>query len=548
MRAAILVWLIVLAAAASSGMAAAKQTVCTITVNSADEKKAFQRHLRSDEYEFVELLERGRSDWLDSACRRHVSCDVLIISGHFNGAEFYSASVDIDDFLPIQEMERASCSASCPALFSHVKEVYMFGCDTLNPQTIPSVAAEIERSLERSGRSPAEAARTAQTLAARHAQSIREAARRLFLNVPAIYGFSAHAPLGPTAAALIDRYFQSSPGARIGSGTPSRQLLASFAANSMTVVPGFTSADAQARDRAQACRFVDDRQSPAQKLAFIHELLRIDPAEGRVFLDEIEGFVSTLNQSERQQQETAAALDDVAQDRDTRSRFLQFARDADQPVVRVRMIGVAHALGWLSAEERRAELRQLVEELLARPSLAASDVDTICSLDDDVSLGDANASLQSVERVDHAAALACMGSREDHQRMLRALTSSSADDMRMAEVYFRHRPIADRRELQEAAAAIARMSASELQARAIEILGQHRLSDGESLEALTRLFPLARSIDVQRAIAGLIIRADYHAIATPETVRMLRQSRLKSSGGEDIIDILIRRLGARSEG
>ena len=61
-----------------------------------------------------------------------------------------------------------------------------------------------------------------------------------------------------------------------------------------------------------------------------------------------------------------------------------------------------------------------------------------------------------------------------------------------------------------------------------------------------RLFPSAKSIDVQKAIAGLIIRSDYHAIATPDTVRMLQRTRLKSSGGEDIIDIVIRRLAAAS--
>jgi len=43
---------------------APKQTVCTITVNSADEKEAFRRHLPPDRYRFVELVERGRADWL----------------------------------------------------------------------------------------------------------------------------------------------------------------------------------------------------------------------------------------------------------------------------------------------------------------------------------------------------------------------------------------------------------------------------------------------------------------------------------------------------
>ena len=64
--------------------AAETQTVCTITVNSADEKEVFRRHLPAAKYEFVELVERDRPNWLASACQSGVTCDVLIISGHYD--------------------------------------------------------------------------------------------------------------------------------------------------------------------------------------------------------------------------------------------------------------------------------------------------------------------------------------------------------------------------------------------------------------------------------------------------------------------------------
>ena len=65
---------IALALSLSTPVAAAdKQTVCTITVNSADEKEAFRRYLPESKYRFVELVERGRPDWLASACRARVS-------------------------------------------------------------------------------------------------------------------------------------------------------------------------------------------------------------------------------------------------------------------------------------------------------------------------------------------------------------------------------------------------------------------------------------------------------------------------------------------
>ena len=145
-----------LAAAWSFGANAAPKTVCTITVNSPDEKETFQRHLPPGEYRFVELVERGRPDWLASACQQRVSCDALIISGHFDGGdEFYTDRLDASEYLSVEEMERASCSDSCPGVFSQLKEVYLFGCNTLKPEprcTAPrrrSCAASFARATRR---------------------------------------------------------------------------------------------------------------------------------------------------------------------------------------------------------------------------------------------------------------------------------------------------------------------------------------------------------------------------------------------------------------
>ena len=68
----------------------------------------------------------------------------------------------------------------------------------------------------------------------------------------------------------------------------------------------------------------------------------------------------------------------------------------------------------------------------------------------------------------------------------------------------------------------------------------------ETLEEIARLFPVAKSISVQRAIAGVLIRSDYHSMATPELVRTLREHRLKSPDGRDLIDVLINRLQTAS--
>jgi len=546
----IVVAVALLAAAASVATAAGKRTVCTITVNSADEKETLRRHLPKDEYQFVELVERGRPDWLASACRQQVRCDALIVSGHFNGTEFFSDQLEVSEFLPVQEMERASCAPSCAGLFSQLKEVYLFGCNTLNTETTRTLATEIERSLVRAGSSRVDAERVSYALMRRYGQSNRDVTRRVFTNVPIIYGFSSRAPVGPTAASLLNRYFQSSSVDRLGNGGVNRKLLASFSSSSMTVVGGMSATDPQAAYREEACRFVDERLSPAQKLDFIHQVLRRGTAESRMFLDRIEGFLSSLDEAQRQEQAVAEALGAIARDGAARDRYLTYARDVDQAPIRARMTAVARDLGWLSPADYRIEIVRMIEDLLARPTMTAAEVDLVCALNDDRSLdpalGRLDASLVAGNRVDRAAALACLGSPEHHGRMLLALTSPSPDEVRMAEVYFHRRPITDPDELRVVAASIAHMNSADAQARALEVLAQHRLSDTESLAEVTRLFPVAGSVNVQRAIAGLIIRSDYRMLAKPETLRMLRETRLRAPGGEDIIDILIRRLEASS--
>jgi hypothetical protein len=526
-----------------------KKTVCSITVNSPDEKETFRRSLPPDKYQFVELVERGRPDWLASACRQGIRCDVLVISGHYDGGnEFFPDRLEANEFLPVAEMERVSCSDSCPGLFSQLKEVYLFGCNTLNPEALRSASAEIGRSLVRSGHSRADAERLSRALSARHGESSRDRMRLIFKDVPVIYGFSSKAPVGPTAASMLDRYFQSGASGEIGSGRASARLLGRFAANSMVVTSGLSDSDPYAAHRRDVCQFSNDRLSPAQKLAFVHQLLNREMAEVRSFLDRIEKYSASLSEAERQVPAVSRALDEIAHDDAARLRYLDFARDADQPAVRARMIELAQHLGWLSPAEKRAELMRMIGDQLARNAVSPAEVDLVCALNKDRELDQELYRLQvppaQTNKVTHAAVLACLGSTEARAQILLALTSPNDEEVQIAQVYLRHRPITDVNELRLVTSGIARMNGSKAQVRALETLVSQHLSDPESLEELMRLFPLAESLGVQTAIAGILIRSDYQAIATPELLQTLRQSRLKSPDGADLVGILIRRLQA----
>jgi hypothetical protein len=66
------------------------------------------------------------------------------------------------------------------------------------------------------------------------------------------------------------------------------------------------------------------------------------------------------------------------------------------------------------------------------------------------------------------------------------------------------------------------------------------------VDELTRSFTLATSLDVQRAIAEVFLRSDAKTVGQADLAGVLRRHRIVSVGGEDLIDVLIRRLNARS--
>lgn len=538
-----------LGAAFSFSAHAAPKTVCTITVNSPDEKETFRRYLPPGDYSFVELVERGRPDWLASACQQGVKCDALIISGHFDGGtEFYTDRLDRSEYLSVEEMERASCSNSCPGVFSQLKEVYLFGCNTLKPEPRQTVSSEIMRSLLRSGRPLDEATRQSGVLAELHAESNRDRMRHIFKDVPLIYGFSSLAPLGRYAGPLLDRYFQTAQPGEVGDGLVSTRLLELFAPVNMTVTTGLTDMEPQARVRGETCRFLDQRLPDARKIAFMHEVLGREMSDVRMLLGHLERFTASLGAAQQLPPPAAAALAAIAGDQAARGRYLEFARDADEPAVRVRMMALATKVGWLTPAQEQAEFTRMIADEIARDRIGKDEVTMACARGhagghDPALQALAAGTLQS-GKVAHAAALACLGSPQAHAHVVRALTSSNPEDLAMAQAYLRHRPLAEVGELRALASAIVRMPGADAQVRALEALARQRLADPDALREIARLYPRARSVQVQRAVAGVLIRSDYRLLGAPDLARSLRQYRIKSPDGDDVIDALIRVLQA----
>jgi hypothetical protein len=361
-----------------------------------------------------------------------------------------------------------------------------------------------------------------------------------------IYGFSSTAPLGPLAASTLDRYFRNGGHREIAQGHPSGRLLGAFAPFAMSVTPGMGDHDPMADARRDMCQFADDRLPLADKLGFVHTLLQRHTGESRLYLDRIQRLAASLDDDTRQVPEVARALDGMVQDTTARTRFLDAARAAERPEVRVRMLDLARDLGWLTADDHWEEVTLMLADLQVRRTIDVAEVDLACTLNQKRELDGAFSRRIAAggpeDDVPHAAIRACLGSAEGHTRTLAGLLGSRESDARIAQTYLRHRPLTDTTELRRVAADIVRMKPSEAQLRALEALGRHYLSDREILESLTRLFAETSSVAVQDAIAGILLRADRRSIATPQLLATLRERRRPSTSGDPMIDALMHRL------
>jgi hypothetical protein len=524
----------------------ARQTVCTVTVNSADEREVFRRHLPPERYRFVELVEHGQRDWLAAACRAGVQCDVLVVSGHFAGSGFYSSRPTSDETLEVRDVERAICSESCPGVFSRLKEVYLFGCDTLNPEAVKSATPELVRAWVRGGEAPADAQRDARMLSERYGESSRDLMRRLFAHVPVIYGFASLAPLGRASGPMLEHHFRSGPDADVGSGRVSEKLLALFAPSSMVVTSGQSDDEPYAAFRGEACRYHDERRTLAERIDGVHERLAGDAADLRMSFDRIEAFFRAIAPGERAQPEVAAALARVATDEPAARRYLALERDTHDPALRLRMVALARAAGWLDGAGERGEKARLAADVVADPAMGYGEVELVCGMNADGSL---DAALDAVPAartltVAQSAGLACLGSGAARERVLAALASPREDEVQVAQAYLRHRPIRDAAELRALAREVSRMRSVPAQVRALDTLGRHHIEDAAVIAQLAGLYARTRSIDVQRAVAEIFLRTGPAALDRQVAVT-LRAHRIRARGaGPDLIDQLLRRLSS----
>ena len=183
-----------------------KPTVCTVTINSTEEKEVFQSYLGAD-FNFVELTEFASNggDWFMEACKSGVECDILVISGHFGGS-FFGES---DYRLSLSELQSRSCQEACSGLLKKPKEVFLFGCNTTAGKTrdhrTPEEYTEV---LIADGFSRSQAERVSAFRYSPLGEQTQDRMKQVFSN-SRIYGFHSLAPSGKNIKPRLESYFKS---------------------------------------------------------------------------------------------------------------------------------------------------------------------------------------------------------------------------------------------------------------------------------------------------------------------------------------------------
>ena len=366
-----------------SSASASRPTVCTVTINSSDEREVFRSHLEKD-FDFVELTDFAKSeskdDWFLHSCRQGIRCDVLVISGHFGGSFFGSSGLS----LSLEQLQRRSCRSSCDGILKHPREVFLFGCNTTAGK-------------ERDHRSPEEYARVlmddgfprdrAEMIAAfRYSpigQETRDRMRQVFPN-SRIYGFHSQAPSGAAIAPRLETYFQSVPGRNYQTHlerfpSSDENLLWTKAMTGQWI----RSVDGSGNLENPVCILEGDAPL-RKKLDWIDRTVS-DPETALSHIPLIDLFLGDLEKKFPSREEMPpweeSQLENIQFDLKARELVSPVLENAIDGILsaQVQVLNFAKRIGWYEQKDYMEKLKNLIEKIFEK-NLTQEEKDQICSL------------------------------------------------------------------------------------------------------------------------------------------------------------------------
>lgn len=360
-----------------------KKTVCTVTMNSTQEKELFQQYLK--EFNFVELTHESTQDWFGAACKQGIKCDVLLFSGHFGGSFFGSE----DYKLSLEALEDFSCRKDCDGILKNPKEVFLFGCNTMagKGQDHRTIEEYVEALMEE-GFTRGQAQQTAAFRYSEMGSSFRERMTGVFAGVKKIYGFYSLAPLGEQIAPGLENYLKwvGPYGKHLDTLGDAKNEKLFKSLDGMTLIerPG---ASLALRDRAPVCVLNNPAEELTTKATWIRDVMN-DAKKRLEYAPMINFFLSKMKRDGVSFGPAEKALmDEVAANTEARKAIEGFLAKPNPGLLamQVSMAGLAYKLGWWDAATFRAGLNRVMGGIF-KSDLDREARDTICSLDTELDI------------------------------------------------------------------------------------------------------------------------------------------------------------------
>ena len=379
--------------------ALAKYQVCSITINSSDEIKAFKKHLNSEDFNFVELVplsQKSRPNdihWFKKACKQNYKCDLMVISGHFGGLFF---GENHNYILPVNIMERQACSGACEGLLSNVKEVFLFGCNTLagktKDQRTPEELLQVYLDHDYS-RDMAEIMVANRYLP--FGLSFEEQMRLVFSGPSHIYGFTSLSPLGRYLKAPLANYFDiiknqyGSYKAYLDQKTPlsNNPAFLSTIAGSSTETTGIKLEETLFPDFQKMCHLYKQSTTKKGGLKVIEELM--DQGKASKAFYAIKSFILENQPFTGESQHTFST---IKENIGLKEEFTQLYRQISHnlPYVRIQFLNFLKGFGWVSDSLYKQDLKKHTLQIAIESNSEAFDFVTALIYDEQVNTGSLN--------------------------------------------------------------------------------------------------------------------------------------------------------------
>ena len=373
-----------------SCLALAKYQVCSITINSSDEIEIFKQYLSgTGDFEFVELVPLSKeaqpndTHWFTEACRKGYSCDILVISGHFGGLFFGENHTYI---LPVNIMEKQSCSRSCPGLLSNVKEVFLFGCNTLAGKEHDHRSPEAYYDVLIHHNMASDMAET--VVAARYLPfglSFKDQMRLVFLS--SIYGFTSLSPLGKDIRQPLSHYLQQmirkygSYAAYLDQKNPSmlNPTIYGTIGGTISEAKGVGPDDQQYQ---KMCYLYQDNLDKAVGMQVVRDLMA--SGKGPDFYSAIKAFIS---ENQPFTNKSLNIFNKIKKNKRFKNEFYPLYAEISPrlPYVRVQFLNFLNFFSWVTSDFYKTELRTNVMDMIRRPTSEGYDYATALIYDEQMS-------------------------------------------------------------------------------------------------------------------------------------------------------------------